>query len=316
MDALKLGTPSLASPSPPVSVPAAPVPMDARAFGVMLCLCTLWGLQQVSLKAVSTQASPMLMIAWRSLLALGLLVAVMRWQGHRLQRANWPAGALVGLLFGLEFLWVAQALQRTQAAHVVVFLYTSPLFTALGLHLLKPAERLRPRAWLGLVLAFLGGARGAAGAQQALLGDGLALLAGLAMGATTVAIRCSRLGAAPATETLCYQLMGAVVLLLPAAALTGQSQWAATPTVWAHLAFQGVVVSFASFLAWFWLLRRYLASRLGAFSFLTPLFGVVLGALLLDEKLTPNFLAGSALVLLGVAAANWPAAQPGSRSRA
>lgn len=316
MDALKLGTPSLASPSPPVSVPAAPVPMDARAFGVMLCLCTLWGLQQVSLKAVSTQASPMLMIAWRSLLALGLLVAVMRWQGHRLQRANWPAGALVGLLFGLEFLWVAQALQRTQAAHVVVFLYTSPLFTALGLHLLKPAERLRPRAWLGLVLAFLGGARGAAGAQQALLGDGLALLAGLAMGATTVAIRCSRLGAAPATETLCYQLMGAVVLLLPAAALTGQSQWAATPTVWAHLAFQGVVVSFASFLAWFWLLRRYLASRLGAFSFLTPLFGVVLGALLLDEKLTPNFLAGSALMLLGVAAANWPAAQPGSRSRA
>ncbi|MDG0854318.1 DMT family transporter [Roseateles puraquae] len=297
--------------------------MDARAFGVMLCLCTLWGLQQVSLKAVSTQASPMLMIAWRSLLALALLGAVMRWQGHRLQRANWPAGALVGLLFGLEFLWVAQALQRTQAAHVVVFLYTSPLFTALGLHLLKPAERLRPRAWLGLglafaglVLAFLGGARGAAGAQQALLGDGLALLAGLAMGATTVAIRCSRLSAAPATETLCYQLMGAVVLLLPAAALTGQSQWAATPTVWAHLAFQGVVVSFASFLAWFWLLRRYLASRLGAFSFLTPLFGVVLGALLLDEKLTPNFLAGSALVLLGVAAANWPAAQPGSRSRA
>ncbi|MCF8205627.1 MAG: DMT family transporter [Methylotenera sp.] len=319
MDALKLVAPSLASPLSRGAAAAAP--MDARAFCLMLCLCTLWGLQQVSLKAVSTQASPMLMIALRSLLALGLLAALMRGQRQGLQRVNWPAGGLAGALFGLEFLLVAQALQWTKAAHVVVFLYTSPLFTAVGLHVLHPAERLRPRAWLGLALAFvglalafLGGAQGPAVAQRALLGDALALLAGLAMGATTVAIRCSRLSSAPATETLCYQLIGAAVLLLPAAALTGQAHWAATPAVWAHLAFQAVVVSFGSFLAWFWLLRRYLASRLGAFSFLTPLFGVALGAALLGEALTPSFLAGSSLVLLGVAAANWPAVQPGSRS--
>ncbi len=199
----------------------------------------------------------------------------------------------------------------TRAAHVVVFLYTAPVFAALGLHLRLPAERLGAVAWAGIVcafggiaLAFLGGGvdgfTGAA-ARRALAGDALALLAGAAWGATTVAIRCSSLAAAPATETLLYQLAGACVLLLPAAWLTGQWHFDATPLVWAHLAFQSLVVSFASFLAWCWLLRRYLASRLGVLSFLTPLFGVALGALLLGEPLQAHFIAGSALVLAGIA---------------
>jgi len=281
-------------------------PLDARAGGIMLLLCCLWGLQQVSLKAVAGQASPMLMIALRSGIALLLLAGLMRWRGESLDRRRWAAGTVAGSLFGLEFLLVALALQLTQASHVVVFLYTSPLFTALGLHAGLPAERLDAKRWAGITLAFGGIALaflegGAARDGRALLGDLLAVLAGLAMGATTVTIRCTRLAAAPATETLFYQLLGAFVLLLPGAFLSGQGRFESTATVWAHLGFQSLVVSFASFLTWFWLLRRYLASRLGAFTFLTPLFGVLLGVWLLDEALAPSFLAGSLLVLAGIA---------------
>jgi len=272
----------------------------------MLALCCLWGLQQVSLKAVAGQAGPMLMIALRSGIALLLLAGLMRWRGEGLDRRRWAAGAVAGSLFALEFLLVAVALQLTQASHVVVFLYTSPLFTALGLHVRLPAERLDARRWLGIGLAFGGIALafldgGAARGSAALLGDLLAVLAGLAMGATTVTIRCTRLAAAPATETLLYQLFGAFVLLLPGAWLTGQWRFEPTAAVWAHLGFQSLVVSFASFLTWFWLLRRYLASRLGAFTFLTPLFGVLLGVWLLGEALAPGFVAGSVLVLAGIA---------------
>lgn len=288
----------------PVALAAAP--LDARACGVMLILCFLWGLQQVSLKAVSGQASPMLMVALRSGVALLLLAGLMRWRGETLDRRRWAAGAVAGSLFGLEFLLVAVALQLTQASHVVVFLYSSPLFTALGLHWRLPAERLEPRRWAGIALAFggvalafLDGGAGRSGA--ALAGDLLALLAGLAMGATTVTIRCTRLADAPATQTLFYQLLGAFVLLIPGAWLTGQWRFEPTATVWAHLGFQSLVVSFASFLTWFWLLRRYLASRLGAFTFLTPLFGVLLGVWLLNETLAPSFVAGSVLVLAGIA---------------
>ncbi len=66
------------------------------------------------------------------------------------------------------------------------------------------------------------------------------------------------------------------------------------------LSFQTLIVSFASLLLWFWLLRNYLASRLGIFSFLTPLFGVLFSILLLEEKLEIKFIFGSILVLSGI----------------
>ena len=59
-------------------------------------------------------------------------------------------------------------------------------------------------------------------------------------------------------------------------------------------------MSFASYLVWNWLLRRYLASRLGVFLFMTPIFGVVLSVLLLDESVGLPFVAGSVLVLFGL----------------
>ena len=291
--------------------------LDGRASGTMLLLCLVWSLQQISLKAAAADVDPMLMIGLRSGLAVLLLAALMRWRGEGLHAAHRRPGLVVGVLFALEYVLVAEALRLTHASHVVVFLYTAPLFAALGLHWKLPAERLHWLQWAGIGLAFAGIAvaflgRGAGAADlaqgQVLLGDLLALLGGAAWGATTVAIRCTRLSAAPATETLLYQLLGAFVLLIPLALLTGRALFVPTPGAWAHLAFQAVVVSFASFLVWTWLLRRYLAAQLGVFSFLTPLFGVVLGVGLLGEALDPRFVAGSGLVLAGIAVVSGHAA--------
>ncbi|HMO48125.1 MAG TPA: DMT family transporter [Rubrivivax sp.] len=297
--------PALAS-----SPSSAPGALDSRAAGLMTLLCLVWSLQQISLKAIAGQASPMLMVALRSLAALLLLAALMRWRGAAPARGRWPAGAAAGALFAVEYLLLSEALRLTHAAHVVVFLYTAPIFAALGLQWRLPAERLGAVQWAGITLAFggialafAGGSAAPAGstAGRALLGDALALLAGVAWGATTVTLRCSALAAAPATETLLYQLLGAAALLLPAAWLSGQWHFEPSAQVWAHLGFQSLIMSFASLLTWFWLLRRYLASQLGVFSFLTPLFGVLLGVWLLGEALTPPFVAGSGLVLAGIA---------------
>ncbi|WP_422010686.1 DMT family transporter [Roseateles sp.] len=293
-----------------------PAALDARAAGVMTLLCLVWSLQQVSLKAIAPQATPMLMVALRSVVAVLLLVALMRHRGEAANRDRWKPGLLAGALFGVEYLLVAEALRLTHASHVVVFLYTAPIFAALGLQWRLPAERLGAWQWLGIALAFcgtalafLGGDAFSAGAdRRVLLGDALALLAGVAWGATTVTLRCSALARAPATETLLYQLLGAVALLLPGAWLTGQWHVEFTPAVWLHLGFQSLVVSFASFLTWCWLLRRYRATQLGVFAFLTPLFGLVLGAWLLGEPLETRFIAASALVLLSIACVSGHAA--------
>jgi len=197
---------------------------------------------------------------------------------------------------------------------MAVFLYTAPVFTALGLHLLLPAERLRRHQWLGvgvafagIALAFLGGTAAGTMTISTLAGDLFGILAGAAWGATTVVIRTSALSEAPPTQTLLYQLAGAFVLLLAAAVASGQATHVSlTPVAWGSVLFQGVVVSFASYLTWFWLLRRYLATRLSVFSFMTPIFGVALGVLVLGDPISKSFAGSAALVLTGILIVSGP----------
>ncbi len=288
-------------------------PLDEKATGLMLVLCLVWSLQQIALKATASDIAPVFQLALRSGGGLLLVALLMRWRGERMHFAGgpWRAGLLAGLLFSLEFLLIGEALRHTSAAHVVVFLYTAPVFAALGLHWRLPSERLGHLQWLGIslafagiVIAFFGGAEAATVVKPVtgatVWGDFLALLAGISWGATTVVIRCSRLSATPATQTLLYQLGVAFLLLSAVSVVSGQTYFHATPLVWASLGFQVLVVSFASFLAWFWLLRQYLASRLGVFTFLTPLLGILLGAWLLDEVIETRFVLGAVPVLVGI----------------
>jgi drug/metabolite transporter (DMT)-like permease len=291
-------------------------PLDSRAVGLMLLLCVVWGLQQSVLKLAAPDMAPVMQIALRSGIAAVLVGLFMLWrrEGLALGNGTWRPGLVVGFLFALEFLLVGQGIRWTSASHVVVFLYTAPVFVALGLHFLLPAERLNTIQWLGIALAFAGmvltffgrsavavpAEVGANLAVNPLWGDALALMGGMAWAATTVVVRCSSLSRASASQTLMYQLVAAFVLLLLAAVVLGQTHINPTPLAWGALAFQALVVSFASFLVWFWLLRHYLASQLGVFSFVTPLFGVAFGILLLNEPLEASFVAGAVLVLGGV----------------
>jgi drug/metabolite transporter (DMT)-like permease len=288
-------------------------PVDARAMGLMTVLCLIWGLQQVFLKLAADDVTPLMQIALRSGIATVLVGLMMGWQGVRISLSDgtWRPGLLVGVLFGLEFLLIGEGLRFTSASHLVVFLYTAPIFVALALHWKLPAERLSAVQWLGVALAFCGIVAaffGPAAADSAwermLLGDFLALLAGIAWGATTVAVRLSRLAKEPATITLFFQLAIGFILLLAAAIALDQTAFRPTQIAWISLIFQSVIVCFASYLAWFWLLKKYLASSLGVLSFMTPLFGVAFGVWLLDEPLEKNFLLGSLLVIAGIVLVN------------
>ncbi|AYC33227.1 DMT family transporter [Pseudomonas cavernae] len=283
---------------------------DAFLFQLMLGLCAIWGIQQVVIKLAAADVAPLMQVTLRSGIAALLVGLLMCWRGgwEGLRQGTWRAGLLAGSLFALEFFFIALGLQYTTASHMAVFLYTAPIFSALGLHLLLPSERLRAWQWLGIGLCFVGvvlafgaGVSWTGMDTRMLLGDGFALLAGMAWGATTVVVRASRLSEAPPGLTLFYQLFVAFLLLLGLAIFTGQvGAVRLTPVGVASVLFQGVVVSFLSYFAWFWLLRRYLASNMAVFSFMTPLFGVSFGVLILDEPLSLNFIAGALLVLLGI----------------
>ncbi len=291
-------------------------PVDGMALSIMVVLCLIWGLQQTAIKAVAEDMPPLLQVGLRSGASALLVWLFARFfsKDRWLRGVAWGPGVVVGVLFAAEFLFVAEGLRWTTASHMAVFLYTSPMFAALGLHLKLPDERLTRMQWGGILLAFVGIVitflgpdsqnRATDSSSNWLLGDLMGLCAGAAWGATTVVVRTTRLSEAPATQTLFYQLLGGLIILLPLAGLTGQFRCNATGLVWASLGFQILIVTFASFLVWFWMLRRYLAARLGVLSFMTPFFGISIGALLLNEPLDANFLAGSALVLGGMLIVN------------
>ncbi|MBN9034300.1 MAG: hypothetical protein BGO05_20065 [Rhizobiales bacterium 63-7] len=286
-------------------------PLDAQAVALMVLACAIWAVQPITLKATADYAAPVMQIGLRSLLAAVCVYALIRFRGGRVVLVGRVAlaGAFAGLLFSGEFILVGESLKFTSASHVVVFMYTAPIFAALGLHWKIPSERLAAMQWAGIGLAafgigvaFLGRGESVPGADmsQRLMGDALALAAGLCWGMTTVLIRTTVLARVPAAHTLFYQLVVAGIALTMAAAASGQ---AAVHLAWplvGNIAFQALVVSFFSFLVWFWLLTKYKASQLGVFSFMTPMMGVVLGVALLGEPLTQEFMLGAAGVLCGI----------------
>jgi drug/metabolite transporter (DMT)-like permease len=306
-----------------MSTPALPARRAPDSFAILLMigLCAIWGLQQVAIKSTNAALPPVFQAGLRSAIAAVLVWGWARSRGTPLFRDDGTLGAglLAGVLFAAEFVCIFLGLTLTSASRMAVFLYTAPCFTALGLHWFVDGERMRRVQWIGIFVAFAGmslafadgflhghAARGST--LSGVAGDALGVLGGIAWAATTVVVRATRLAQSSASKTLFYQLTVSAVVLLALALGLGQVRVeTVTPLALVGLAYQAVVVAFVSYLVWFWLLTRYVASRLSVFSFLTPLFGVTFGVLLLGESFSLRFLMAAVLVLSGIALVNAPA---------
>jgi drug/metabolite transporter (DMT)-like permease len=291
--------------------------LDTVAVVSLVACCALWGLNQVAAKLALAGVPPLTQAALRSLGAAALVLGWAAWRGIALTRRDGSlrGGLLAGALFAAEFGCIFVGLQFTSASRMVVFIYLAPFVVALGMPFIARSERLSGAQMAGLGMAFAGVAyalaegftRPSVGPLQ-WAGDALGVAAALLWGGTTLTIRASRLASASAEKTLLYQLGLSGVLLALAAPLAGEA-W---PRVWpawivALLAFQTVIVTFASYLLWFWLIRHYPATRLAAFTLLTPVFGLLAGAGLLAEPVTARLVVALAAVTLGIAIVNTPA---------
>jgi drug/metabolite transporter (DMT)-like permease len=285
--------------------------LDDTAFATMVLLSMIWGFQQVPIKLTAPEISLVAQAAIRSIVATALVYLWARWQGASLfdRDGTLVAGTAAGVLFAFEFVFIYFGLGHTAASRMSVFVYLAPVFAALGLHLFVPGERLSRGQWAGVLLAFAGVAlafsEGFFSHESTLLGDACGVMAALLWAGTTVVIRATRLSQVSATKTLFYQI-GLAALILPLAswALGEKGVVSLSAFAIASLAYQSVLVGFVSLLTWFWLLRRYLAGRLGVLSFMTPMFGVVAGVVFLDEPLTAYFSAGALLVAAGIVLVN------------
>ncbi|MTW17053.1 EamA family transporter [Rhodoplanes serenus] len=292
-------------------------PLDTLATVTVVALSLSWGLNQVAIKAALPDIPPLVQGVIRSSGALLMLFAWSWARGVRLfsRDGSLLPGLAAGLLFGVEFVMVYRGLPLTTASRATIFLYTAPLFVALIGSRVLPGERLGPSQWLGLGLAFAGvvvafGAPQASATTPAgstLVGDALLLIAGVGWAATTLVIKGTRLVHAAPEKTLGYQLAVSIPVLAVAAMVFGESLTAAPrPGAIGWLAYQTVWVVGITYGLWFALVKHYSASRLSAFTFLTPLFGVAAGHVVLGEAIDWPFAVAAALVVAGLVLVNRP----------
>ncbi len=283
--------------------------LDGLAVGILLACCMFWGLQQILVKSIMDQVDPLFQSSLRAMGATVLLVLWCRLRGVPLFERDgslW-AGLLAGGLFAAEFACIYLGLRLTSASRLTVFLYTSPFWVAALVPLFVKSERLRAMQWLGLACAFVAVAfamrEGLGGGSAS--GDLLGLAAGALWGLTTVTIRATGLTRISPEKLLFYQIATTAVCMPWLSLALGETwsfQWNAL--AWGSMLAQTVIGAFASYLAWMWMLGRYPATRISVFVFLTPLFALLFGTLLLGEAVTTTLLVALGLVAVGIVLVN------------
>jgi drug/metabolite transporter (DMT)-like permease len=288
--------------------------LDALAISLLLVCCAFWGFQQILIKSTIGEVPPLWQASLRFAGATALLWLWCVLRGVKLfgRDGTLPAGLLAGTLFAGEFSFIYLGLRDTAASRLTVFLYTSPFVVALLLPRFVAAEKLRGLQWFGLVIAFVGVATAfaegfvtAPGGAHQLRGDAMAVAAGTLWGLTTLVLRASALATASAEKTLFYQVAVTAVVAPVLSLLLGEP-WslAYSSHAWGSLALQTVIGAFASYLTWMWLLGHYPATQMSSFTFLTPVFALVFGVLLLNEALTSQLMLALGGVAVGIVLVN------------
>ena len=288
--------------------------LDALAISLLLVCCLFWGFQQTLIKTTVSEVPPLWQASIRFIGATALLWLWCVVRGVKLfsRDGTLKAGLLAGALFAGEFSCIYLGLRDTTASRLTVFLYTSPFVVALLLPRFVASERLRGVQWIGLVIAFAAvalafaeGFLSSTTTPRQLRGDVMALAAGTLWGLTTLVIRASAMATASAEKTLFYQV-AVTASAAPLLSLALGEHWSLSysPDAWGSIGLQTVIGAFASYPTWMWLLRHYLATQMSSFTFLTPVFALMFGVLLLNEPLTLQLILALCGVAIGIVLVN------------
>ena len=287
--------------------------LDLRAMVILIILTLLWGFNYVAIKYSYQGVSPVFASTLRSVIAsiCGVVYCVIK--GERLFHTDVMLfhGLMVGLLFGLEFACIYFGLLYTDAARSALFIYLSPFVVAIGAHFFLQGDRLNFLKTFGLLIAFTGifvvfAGRPRTAKPTMLIGDILEIMAAFFWGATTLYIKRFMAEKVHPINTFLYQLIFSIpILFIVSLILEPRWIYRIDPSIGASLLYQSVIVASISYFVWFKLIHGYSVSRLSAFTFFTPIFGVLSGVLFLNEEFTVSLMVGLPLVSMGIFLVNW-----------
>jgi len=267
----------------------------------------LWASAYVPSKIAAVESPPFWFLAARFLTAGALLVLLalaLRRPFPATLRA-WLVVLALGVLANALYLGLTYTALRHMSAGIgAIVASTNPLVLAL----IAPAvlhERLGPAKLAGLLLGFGGVvwmvvAR--SGTPSALPLDVALAFAGVLAGVASTILFKRAAGGESLLVVTALQMVGAGLVMIPAAwLLSGAPHVLVTPALLASFAYLVLVLSVGASLIWFWLLTHGEASVVSAYYYLTPVFGLALGALLLHEPVKPSDLVGLLAIASGIA---------------
>ena len=288
--------------------------MDAFGAVSLTGFAIFLAFNQIIIKLVNQGIQPVFFAGVRSAIAVLCLAMWMliRRRPLRLERRYAVPGILAGVAFALEFLCLFTALDLTTVTRTSIILYSMPVWLAVAAHFVLPGDRMSVAKGIGLALAFFGVSwaildRSSGQGEASLVGDFCALFGAWCWAAITLIARGTRLREVRPEMQLFWQVLVSAPILIVAAPLFGPLIRDLEMIHLAGLAFQGVVVVSAGFMFWLWLLSLYPAASVASFSFLTPIFGVALGWLILDEHVGLPLIGSALLVAAGIILINRPA---------
>ena len=275
----------------------------------LVVLSLMLGLNQVMIKLLNSGLQPVFSAGMRSVCAGILVIGYALWRRKRLGISDGSLlpGILTGILFATEFVFLFLALDYTTVTRVSIFFYSMPIWMTIGAHFLVPGEGITPRKFLGLLLAMAGviwafSDRGAGGGD--LRGDILCTISAMCWAGIGLIARVSKMNRATPEMQLIYQLVVSSIILIPLSLLFGPLIRDLQPWHLGIFAFMVIGVVAIGFLVWFWILSIYPPAEMASYAFLSPVFGVIFGWLLLGEQMGATIFGALTLVSLGIVLIN------------
>jgi drug/metabolite transporter (DMT)-like permease len=275
---------------------------------LLLLLGALWGSSYLFIKIVVGEVPPTTLVAVRLVVAAAIMwgIALASRQPIPRGRSLWGAYTVMGFLSGtLPYVLISWGEQYISSGLAALLQATMPLFTVIMAHFLVSDERMTLWSALGVAIGFGGVVLLMLpdlrqGLQASLLGQLAIVGSSVSYARATIFARRRLRDQPPLMSTLGQLTMGAVLTLPLSLIIDRPFNLSPSPTAlgaWLGLAILGTVIAYVIYYA---LIERTSATYTSMVTYIIPVNGLILGALILDERLTVTVLGSAALILLGV----------------
>ena len=281
--------------------------IDGVAASFLIVFSILLGLNQVCVKLVNVGMHPVFQVALRSTLAIIpiLLYCYFTKKKIIISDGSFIPGVIAGILFAVEFIFLFTALDYSTVTRVSLIFYTMPVWLTLSAHFLIDNDKLSLKKIIGLALAVFGlilaiyEPNGEYNEKQ-FFGDLYSLLASFCWAAIAIMLKTTRLNKSIPETQLLYQLIVSGIILLPISFLFNDFIRDMNISLVLIFLFQVTIIMCLGFIGWLWVMSRYSASSTSSFAFLTPIFGVLFGWLIMDDNINLQIYLSLFLTCMGI----------------